>query len=129
MLQSEGGVNSCFALPFALTAMCPMGRTGDMDVRFTAQFLDWTNGLRDHQAKARITSLQDGHFGDVKGVGEGVMEMRIDHGPGYRLYFTRQGSSSFSAAEPNRRSKRTSDRLRNWLANGGSDHAAGNLSV
>jgi putative addiction module killer protein len=60
-------------------------------------FTRWLNGLKDLQARARIAAriervrLKD-HFGDVKTVGDSVGEMRIDYGPGYRLYFTRSGA-------------------------------------
>ena len=51
--------------------------------------------MRDHQARARITArirrLSLGNPGDVKPVGSGVSEMRIDYGPGHRVYFTRHG--------------------------------------
>ena len=60
-------------------------------VRRTATFIDWLNGLKDRRAAARIAArilrLEDGNLGDVKPVGEGVSEMRIDYGPGYRIYF------------------------------------------
>ena len=56
----------------------------------------WLAGLADRQARARILSRLDrlaaGNPGDVKPVGEGISEMRIDHGPGYRVYFMRRGS-------------------------------------
>jgi putative addiction module killer protein len=56
----------------------------------------WLHGLRDVRARARIEArilrLSRGNPGDVKPVGAGVSEMRIDHGPGYRVYFTRRGS-------------------------------------
>jgi putative addiction module killer protein len=60
----------------------------------TEPFTKWLDRLRDDRAKARITSrltaLRLGHFGDVHGVGRRVSEMRIDVGPGYRLYFVRR---------------------------------------
>lgn len=61
----------------------------------SASFELWLTGLRDGNAVARINSrlarLAVGNPGDVKPVGEGVSEMRIDHGPGYRVYLTRRG--------------------------------------
>ena len=66
-----------------------------IEVRQTAAFRDWMMGLRDQRARrriaARIDRLVDGNPGDVKPVGDGVSELRIDHGPGYRLYFTQRG--------------------------------------
>ena len=57
-------------------------------------FADWLNGL-DVQTRARvrvrIDRLEDGLFGDVKPVGEGVSELRLDFGPGYRVYFGQIG--------------------------------------
>jgi putative addiction module killer protein len=59
-------------------------------------FDHWLSGLRDRNAKARIEvrirRLGLGNPGDVKPVGEGVSEMRIDYGPGYRVYFQKRGS-------------------------------------
>lgn len=64
-------------------------------IRETNEFADWLAGLREVQARARIARriyrLADGNPGDVKRVGEGVSELRIDLGPGYRVYFVRQG--------------------------------------
>ncbi len=57
-------------------------------------FDDWMHHLADMKAKARIIarikSAVHGNFGDSKPVGDGVSEMRVDVGPGYRVYFTRQ---------------------------------------
>jgi putative addiction module killer protein len=67
-----------------------------MKIRQTEVFAAWFRALRDRQARARIQvridRLQLGLAGDVKPVGEGVSELRIDYGPGYRVYFTHRGS-------------------------------------
>lgn len=61
----------------------------------TDRFDLWFGTLRDLSAKrriqARIDRVEDGHFGDYKPIREKVFEMRIQHGPGYRLYFTLRG--------------------------------------
>lgn len=66
-----------------------------IEVRQTALFRRWLDKLRDENARRRIAiriaRLKDGNFGDVKSVGGGVSEMRIDFGPGYRVYFARRG--------------------------------------
>ena len=58
-------------------------------------FVEWLAGLDDRQARARVEArlarVAVGNFGDVEVVGEGVMELRIDWGPGYRVYFARLG--------------------------------------
>lgn len=68
-----------------------------LTIRQTESFARWLKDLRDATAAKRIASrialLQAGHLGDVKSVGDKVSELRIDHGPGYRLYLTRQDSS------------------------------------
>lgn len=65
-----------------------------MEIRKTETFATWLDELRDLRARARVQArmerLAGGNIGDVKPVGEGVSEMRIDYGPGYRVYFTRQ---------------------------------------
>ena len=57
--------------------------------------MEWLNALRDERAFAKIAvrlkRLAEGNFGDVAPVGEGVSELRIHYGPGYRVYFTRRG--------------------------------------
>ncbi|MDR1163993.1 MAG: type II toxin-antitoxin system RelE/ParE family toxin [Candidatus Accumulibacter sp.] len=62
-----------------------------MKIRKTALFIQWYAGLRDARAKAaiarRIERAQSDNLGDAKPVGEGVSEMRVDVGAGYRLYF------------------------------------------
>jgi putative addiction module killer protein len=62
-----------------------------------SHFTDWLTKLRDVQARARIdvrlNRLANGLTGDTKGVGEGVSELRIDWGPGYRVYFARDGAT------------------------------------
>jgi putative addiction module killer protein len=66
-----------------------------IEVRQTAVFREWLNGLPDQVAVRRIAQriarLSSGLYGDVKPVGDGVSELRVDHGPGYRLYFVQQG--------------------------------------
>ncbi len=65
------------------------------EIRKTKTFEKWFCNLRDRRAKARIQVRIDrvrfGNFGDVSPVGEGVSEMRIFYGPGYRVYFMQQG--------------------------------------
>ena len=67
------------------------------DIRQTNQFSKWLRKLADQRAKARIAEridrLRNGNFGDAKSVGEKVSELRIDYGPGYRVYFTRSGAT------------------------------------
>jgi putative addiction module killer protein len=65
-----------------------------IEVRQTERFRKWLTGLRDERARARILKrldrVQAGNLGDVAPVGEGVSEMRIFHGPGYRVYFVQR---------------------------------------
>ena len=68
-----------------------------VEVRQTDVFVAWFDGLKDRAARARITvrirRLSLGNPGDVKPVGQGVSEMRIDYGPGYRVYFVQRGEA------------------------------------
>jgi len=67
-----------------------------IEVRQTTRFATWLAGLRDERARARILKRLDrareGNLGDVAPVGDGVSEMRIFYGPGYRVYFIQRGS-------------------------------------
>ena len=66
-----------------------------IEIRKTGNFAKWIDGLNDIRARARILvrieRLASGNPGDVKAVGEGVSELRIDYGPGYRVYYKKQG--------------------------------------
>ncbi len=67
-----------------------------LEVYKTEEFASWFRKLRDHHAKARIQAridrLEQGHFGDMESVGDGVNELRLFYGPGYRTYFTKRSS-------------------------------------
>ena len=66
-----------------------------LEIRKTDTYAEWIDTLRDLRARARIQvrieRLAAGNMGDVKGIGAGVSELRIDYGPGYRVYFTKRG--------------------------------------
>jgi putative addiction module killer protein len=68
-----------------------------IEIRKTEVFARWLDELRDLQARARvqirIERLAAGNAGDVKPVGEGVSELRIEYGPGYRVYFKQDGAA------------------------------------
>ena len=65
------------------------------EVGRTPEFDAWLKALRDVRGRAviarRIDRLASGHRGDAKAIGDGLQELRIDHGPGYRVYFVRRG--------------------------------------
>src|SRR5579872_2164860 len=67
-----------------------------LDIRRTEEFNSWLIRLKDRTVRQRILvrldRLATGNPGDVKPVGSGISEMRIDYGPGYRIYFTQRGS-------------------------------------
>ncbi|NJO35358.1 MAG: type II toxin-antitoxin system RelE/ParE family toxin [Rhodospirillales bacterium] len=67
-----------------------------LEVRRTDEFTDWLSALRDSRARARILiridRLANGNPGDVGSVGDGISELRIDYGPGYRVYYVQRGT-------------------------------------
>ena len=68
-----------------------------IEIRQSQDFSDWFAGLVDKQHRARLAAridrMSDGNFGDVRPVGEGVSEMRVHAGPGFRIYFVRRGNA------------------------------------
>ncbi len=68
-----------------------------VEVRQTSEFSTWLRRLKDDNAAARIVArirrMERGNVGDSRSVGAGVMEMRIDYGPGYRVYYVRRGEA------------------------------------
>jgi putative addiction module killer protein len=68
-----------------------------IEIRQSATFMAWFRGLRDRRAQERIAQrlvrLGAGLVGDSRPVGAGVMELRVDYGPGYRLYFVWRGET------------------------------------
>jgi putative addiction module killer protein len=68
-----------------------------IEVRRTAEFIGWLASLRDTVGKARIAKRIDrvagGNLGDHRSVGDGVSELRMDFGPGYRAYYTMRGET------------------------------------
>ena len=67
-----------------------------IEIKQTEHYARWFASLRDKTARARIDirirRMSLGNFGDVKPVGSGVSELRVDHGPGYRIYFVKRGT-------------------------------------
>lgn len=80
-------VDTCFIVNYSYQMI---------EVQQTSVFKKWFTFLKDRKAKVRIQvridRLEQGHFGDVKPVGEGVNELRIFYGPGYRIYYVQKGS-------------------------------------
>ena len=62
------------------------------EVRQTEEFLGWLHRLRDANAVARIRRMEMGNPGDTRSVGQGILEMRVDYGPGYRIYYVHRGA-------------------------------------
>lgn len=69
----------------------------EWQIRQSPEFNAWLTRLKDKLARAiilrRLDRIAMGNFGDAKPVGDGVSEFRIDHGPGYRVYFVRRGET------------------------------------
>jgi putative addiction module killer protein len=84
-----------------------------VEIRKTDLFAKWLDNLRDVNAKARvlirIERLASGNAGDVKTVGEGISEMRIDYGPGYRVYFIKRGNALVILLAGGDKSSQTAD--------------------
>lgn len=68
-----------------------------IEVRQTAEFSRWLRRLRDANAVARIVArirrMEQGNLGDSRSLGAGLMEMRVDYGPGYRVYYVHRGAT------------------------------------
>ncbi len=87
--------------PIVFEYLYPLGYNGARGVLtlvWSSGFNEWLRGLADQKARARIlirlTKAEQGnHLGDCKSVGGKVFEMRIDFGPGYRVYFAREGAA------------------------------------
>ncbi|MBF0220250.1 MAG: type II toxin-antitoxin system RelE/ParE family toxin [Gammaproteobacteria bacterium] len=84
-----------------------------IEIRKTEIFSKWFDGLKDRRAKARIQARIDrvemGNFGDIAPVGDGVSELRIFYGPGYRVYFIQRGSVIVILLSGGAKSTQTSD--------------------
>jgi putative addiction module killer protein len=67
-----------------------------IEIRQTEYYIEWFEKLKDRRARARIAirirRVSLGNLGDVKPVGDGISELRIDYGPGYRVYFTQRNN-------------------------------------
>lgn len=79
----------------------------------TSEFSDWLSDLKDSKARAavliRIKRAEQGNFGDHKDLGDGVSEMRVDVGPGYRVYYAREGRVVYLLLSGGAKSTQTSD--------------------
>jgi putative addiction module killer protein len=93
-----------------------------------APFEEWLSALRDVAGRARIRArlarVQAGNLGDCKPLREGVQELRIDHGPGYRVYLSRQGTAlvlllcASDKAEQDRAIRQAVEYLEDWKRRG-----------
>ena len=77
------------------------------------QFVQWLGKLKDRQARARVavrlTRLENGNFGDCKPVGDGIWELRVDWGPGYRVYYAIEGKNVVLLCEGGDKRTQTAD--------------------
>ncbi|MEY4524108.1 MAG: hypothetical protein RIR27_1184 [Pseudomonadota bacterium] len=105
-----------------------------MEIRFymnsstKCPFEEWLGSLKDSKARmrvrARIARLEVGNFGDCKGLRDGVQEIRIDYGPGYRVYLSRQGKvivlllCGSDKSEQDRAIEKAIDYLKDWKRRG-----------
>lgn len=105
-----------------------------MEIRFymnsseKCPFEEWLGSLKDSKARmrvrARIARLEVGNFGDFKGLRDGVQEIRIDYGPGYRVYLSRQGKvivlllCGSDKSEQDRAIEKAIDYLKDWKRRG-----------
>ena len=73
-----------------------MTDSGKYEVNKTGEYAAWLDSLRDKRARiklvARAERLEDGNFSNTRSVGEGVFEIKIDYGPGYRMYYMLEGT-------------------------------------
>ncbi len=76
-------------------------------------FLHWLDNLKDRQAQARVavrlTRLENGNFGDCKPIGGGIWELRVDWGPGYRVYYVIEGKHVVLLCEGGDKRTQTAD--------------------
>ncbi len=84
-----------------------------VEVRQTESYKKWFKGLKDRKARARIDirikRISLGNLGDVKPVGKGVYELRIDYGPGYRIYFVERSGVKIILLAGGKKSTQTRD--------------------
>ncbi len=94
----DGAIRFAIA-PYGLDSLYPIDymMIFMIEVRQTAEFSAWLRRLKDAKAKARIAArverMKFGNLGDYKSLGGALMEIRVDFGPGYRVYFVRQGAA------------------------------------
>lgn len=92
--SGEPGIHQCAGPPLTKKWLCSVYAT-EPDIKRTDEFSSWLRNLRDIRARAkvlaRIARLSLGNPGDVALVGDGISEMRIHYGPGYRVYYVQRG--------------------------------------